>query len=123
MTAQSHHNAGGNPESSSAASGQDAVRASEKLIADATSIPDGPNVAPSPLEHLAAQGKVAAPAPSNTAGTARTGVESSAGKEPVEPVAPSEQPLVDEQLARDSAASEKTSPPPSDAKPGGQQSA
>lgn len=38
---------------------KDVMRKSAQVLAEKTTIPDGPNVAPSPLEHLAAQGVVA----------------------------------------------------------------
>lgn len=110
---------------------QAVVRESEKVLAEKTSIPDGPNVAPSPLEHLAAQGVIPTPANASrdastpvagtaeASGTAPTTTHSSAGDDPVEPVNPAEQALVDEQLARDSALAERAKAPSSDNGPGG----
>ena len=128
MTAQNTQGRGANAGPTTAATNQDAVRDSEKLLeANTASIPDGPNVAPSPVEHLAAQGKLPSlsdgPNASNTSGPSDTALppaEHSAGKAPVEPVAPAEQDLVDEQRARDSADTQKTNPPPSGAKRGGE---
>ena len=110
---------------------QAVVRESEKVLAEKTSIPDGPNVAPSPLEHLAAQGVVSTPAnasddastpvagPSEASGSPMARPPSSAGDDPVEPVNPAEQALVDEQLARDSALAERAKAPASNSGPGG----
>ena len=119
---------------------QAAVRESQKVLEEKTQIPDGPNVAPSPLEHLAAQGVLpepedlksgssstrtagpsGAPGTADTAGTPDTKLppaESSAGDELVEAISPAEQGLVEEQLAHDSAAARQTSPPSSAPKPG-----
>ena len=59
MTAQNTQGRGANAGPTTAPTNQDAVRDSEKLLeANTASIPDGPNVAPSPVEHLAAQGKL-----------------------------------------------------------------
>lgn len=113
---------------------QAAVRESQKVLEEKIQIPDGPNVAPSPLEHLAAQGvvpeladskggpssaRMAGPsdAPDAPANTTLPPTQSSAGVEPVEPVDPAEQDLVDEQLARDSATAKQTSPPSSAPRP------
>ena len=101
-------------EPSGHAASQAVVRESEKLLAHQASIPDGPNVAPSPLEHLAAQGQVTvtptgAPRPSSGLPPA----ESSAGDAPVEPVDPVEQALVDEQLGRDREVAQHTKAPSS----------
>ena len=112
---------------------QAVVRESQKVLGEKIQIPDGPNVAPSPLEHLAAQGVVpeladskggpssarmagsfgASDASDAPANTTLPPAPSSAGVEPVEPVDPAEQDLVDEQLARDSATAKQTSPPSS----------
>ena len=117
-------------EPSSHAASQAVVRESEKLLAHQASIPDGPNVAPSPLEHLAAQGQVTGPegaksgaTPSGTGTVTPPGAprpsselppaESSAGDAPVEPVDPAEQALVDEQLGRDREAAQHTQAPSS----------
>lgn len=40
---------------------KDVIQESAQVVSEKTDIPDGPNVAPSPQEHLAAQGIVQAP--------------------------------------------------------------
>ena len=40
---------------------RDVMQESAQVLAEKTNIPDGPNVAPSPKEHLAAQGIVKPP--------------------------------------------------------------
>jgi hypothetical protein len=119
---------------------QAVVRESQKVLEEKIQIPDGPNVAPSPLEHLAAQGVVperadskGGPSSARMAGSFGASdasdasdapanntlppAQSSAGVEPVEPVDPAEQDLVDEQLAHDSVTARQTSPPSSAPRP------
>lgn len=103
---------------------QAAVRESAKVLAETIDIPDGPNVAPSPLEHLAAQGTVVEPpgAEGGNPPIERTdddadAPKSSHGNDPKERVSPAEQGLVDEQRRRDSEASRQERPASSEVQP------
>ena len=86
------------------------VEQANKAVADQAGVPDGPNVGPSPKEHLAAQGKVdAAQRPPSGAGAAGTGARDTSTAAAPE-ASPEEQELVDEQIQRDREASRKADP-------------
>ena len=72
-----------------------------RTLGDPSTLPDGPNVGPSPYEHLAAQGVKMPPQ------------TPPANEPPPKEVDPAEQELVDEQREHDRKASEQTSPPTS----------
>lgn len=86
------------------------VEQANEAVADQAGVPDGPNVGPSPREHLAAQGK-AEPEQRRASGggAADTGTDDPARAATAE-VSPEEQELVDEQAQRDREASKKADP-------------
>lgn len=91
------------------AAGTGVAQANEAL-ADRAGLPDGPNVAPSPREHLAAQGQLP---PSMPQAGPDAGVPQPAPPDDDLPgTSPEEQELVDEQQARDREASRKVDPAP-----------
>jgi len=102
------HRIAGIPKDGVATAAANVERVNLALAAQA-GLPDGPNVGPSPQEHLAAQGRVGATRPSAATDTGASPA-SEPPQSPEPEASPEEQELVDEQINSDRQASKNTDP-------------